>query len=458
MITTGEFEWDELLELIKLRQVVPVVGRDLLTVETTGGRELYHRLLAQKLAAELNLQETSLDGDYQLNEVAMAYLHQNRKSRRQRIYTRLKKVLDETPVEIPALLLKLAEITDFDLFISSSFDDLLARALNQVRHGGESATHTLRYSLNAQHQDLSESFGKDRAASVFQVFGAASPLPDYAVTDEDMLEFLHWLQDSEHRPKRLFDKLYDRNLLLIGCGFPNWLARFFIRTLSQKRLAIEEQSRFVVDREVKTDSRLMLFLSDLHMEIYPEGDPAEFVIELNRRWCERNPGSVPAPAASSPVSEMPEPMQADPVFLSYSRDDLTEVWKLHDALEQAGIDVWFDVNQLGGGDAWKGQIEDNIRNCSLFLPIISRNAVESDEGYYWSEWHSGIERAKRIAEDAPFIIPIIIDDTPPESPRTPSYFRDRQMERAPEGLPPPGLVDRLRQAQRQRRLRRRRQR
>ena len=129
------FDWDALLALIEAREVIPVVGRDLLTAETADGQRLFLRLLAEKLAAALDVPETNLPTNYQLNEVATLFMKSG--GRRHRIYSRLKTVLDETPVEIPPLLLKLAEITDFNLYVSTSFDGLLTRALNQGRHGGQ---------------------------------------------------------------------------------------------------------------------------------------------------------------------------------------------------------------------------------------------------------------------------------------------------------------------------------
>ena len=365
-------------------------------------------------------------------------------------------MLDETPVEIPPLLLKLAEITDFDLYVSTSFDNLLSRALSQERHGGQALTQVLSYSFHGSPEDLPRTFRGDGPALVFQIFGAASPVPDYAVTDEDMLEFLHRLQEDAYRPSRLFDELYNRNLLLIGCGFPDWVARFFIRTLSRQRLLeMGDTTRFVVDRETKMDTRLMLFLRDWHTEVYPEGNLAEFVNELNRRWSERNTSHSSVPEAPSAVRDVLEPMLPGSIFISYNRDDLPEVQKLHDALERAGIDVWFDVSRLGSGDAWESRIQDNIRNCSLFLAIISRNAVERMEGFYRREWRWGLDRDHNIADLMPFIIPIIIDDTAPGTPGVPDYFWTKQLERAPGGLPSLGVVERLKNALRQHQLHKR---
>ncbi|MEO5961716.1 MAG: toll/interleukin-1 receptor domain-containing protein [Opitutaceae bacterium] len=42
-----------------------------------------------------------------------------------------------------------------------------------------------------------------------------------------------------------------------------------------------------------------------------------------------------------------------------------------EALRAAGVEVWFDQNELVGGDAWDGKIRGQIKACALFVPIIS---------------------------------------------------------------------------------------
>jgi hypothetical protein len=51
-------------------------------------------------------------------------------------------------------------------------------------------------------------------------------------------------------------------------------------------------------------------------------------------------------------------------------------------LRAAGIEVWFDQSELRGGDAWDQSIRKQIKTCALFLPIISRNTHDRDEGYF----------------------------------------------------------------------------
>jgi len=69
------------------------------------------------------------------------------------------------------------------------------------------------------------------------------------------------------------------------------------------------------------------------------------------------------------------------VFLSYASQDSDAASSICDALRAAGIEVWYDQRELRGGDAWDRKIRREIRDCALFLPIISANTQARIEGY-----------------------------------------------------------------------------
>jgi hypothetical protein len=53
--------------------------------------------------------------------------------------------------------------------------------------------------------------------------------PFFAIHDEDVLEYAHnLLSCGSNMPLSFLDELGQRNLLLIGCNFPDWLSRFFV--------------------------------------------------------------------------------------------------------------------------------------------------------------------------------------------------------------------------------------
>jgi hypothetical protein len=53
------------------------------------------------------------------------------------------------------------------------------------------------------------------------------------------------------------------------------------------------------------------------------------------------------------------------VFLSYARDDAAAARRLAEALRAAGLEVWFDENELRGGDSWDAKIRQQIDGCAL---------------------------------------------------------------------------------------------
>jgi TIR domain len=61
------------------------------------------------------------------------------------------------------------------------------------------------------------------------------------------------------------------------------------------------------------------------------------------------------------------------VFLSYASQDTEAARHLCNALAGAGIEVWFDQSELRGGEAWDALIRRQIRDCGLFVALVSAN-------------------------------------------------------------------------------------
>lgn len=128
------------------------------------------------------------------------------------------------------------------------------------------------------------------------------------------------------------------------------------------------------------------------------------------------------------------------VFLSYSREDAEPARRIADALRAFGMEVWFDQNELRGGDSWDAKIKKQIRECALFLPIISTHTQTRMEGYFRREWKLGVERTHDMAGGVAFITPVVIDDTPESAALVPEEFMRYQWTRLPHGVPTPEFV------------------
>jgi hypothetical protein len=119
---------------------------------------------------------------------------------------------------------------------------------------------------------------------------------------------------------------------------------------------------------------------------------------------------------------------------------------------EMGGDVWLDERRLQPGDLWEAEILSSIRReIRLFLPVISQQTEDREEGYVFREWYEAAERAKSIPPGGRrFIVPVVIDPTyggnPADYRRVPEAFTHPHWGRAPDGKPDDVLAAALREA------------
>jgi TolB-like protein/Tfp pilus assembly protein PilF len=140
---------------------------------------------------------------------------------------------------------------------------------------------------------------------------------------------------------------------------------------------------------------------------------------------------------------MAEPLSTRGVFLSYAREDTDAAKRIADALRGFGVEVWFDQSELRGGDAWDAKIKRQIRECSLFVALISANSQARGEGYFRREWRLAIERTHDMAAGIPFLIPVVIDQTLESKALVPEEFMKVQWTRLAGGAPTAQFVERV---------------
>ena len=131
------------------------------------------------------------------------------------------------------------------------------------------------------------------------------------------------------------------------------------------------------------------------------------------------------------------------VFLSYASEDAASVQRIAETLRAAGVEVWFDQNELTGGDAWDQKIRSQIKSCRLLMPVISAATQVRTEGYFRREWKLAVERTHDMADHIPFLVPVVIDDTKDREAHVPDKFREVQWTRLPGGETPAAFCAKL---------------
>jgi hypothetical protein len=413
--------WAVLLDYIEEGTVVPVVGRDLLVVETADAtgqptRALLYSLIAKELARALKVavDPTAFEGHNPLGVVASEFIVQGGVPNT--IYRELPGVvarINQRRVPgMPEALRKLAAIDRFTVFVTTTFDPLLGECVAAVRRAMPAVlTYAPRrsdelagFKIGATRDRTLEMLNALPAPVIVHILGRLSSTPNYVVTEEDAFEFVYSLQET--RPEGFFDLLAQMKLLIVGCRFPSWLVRFFLRTSRRKRLlqSALDRTDFVVDPWAADDASLVQFLRNFktQTEIFTRYTPTGFVDELYRRWRERaGPGAGAAADVFRPGS----------VFVSYASEDAAAAARIAGQIAATQLPVWLDRLEMGAGDEWARKIRRSIDMAAAFVPILSRSCAAAEgEREFRKEWRHAYQVKSGLPQTEPFIYPLVIDD------------------------------------------------
>ncbi|HEY6348283.1 MAG TPA: toll/interleukin-1 receptor domain-containing protein [Candidatus Angelobacter sp.] len=452
-----ESDWRALIGAVRNGNLIPMVGTGLMRVKVGDRYVTYDHLIAQELATRHEVTDTDLAplgtsiSDAALNDVVSVVVRREGDRCLWDLHDDVWQIIHDSSIEPPRALVQLAEISDLDLFVTSSCDSLFETAL---RSAGNVEARVYRR-IDREKEDLpKDARTKKGYRQLYYLLGKAEPgTMDFAICDEDLLRFVLKLQDTKYRPRRLFDALRESNLLLLGVNFGDWLARFFLWLARDRENLNSDEARnlreYLADPKAGHDRPLVLFLRHFSQSTIVLGSqPEDFVDELHRRWSEQVGRSHPhlEMADSRPPSIMP----AGAVFISYSRSDAPAAKIFFAELTRMGISAWYDA-ALKAGDQFDPKLEYNIENCSLFLPLLSTGSLAREQGYFRKEWKTAVERDERFfGSTKGFIVPIVIDedDRILRQPQTyqgmPKRFREMQMYHCPLGKPSSDLIAALR--------------
>jgi TIR domain/SIR2-like domain len=439
--------WRRLLRAIRNRQVVPVIGRRIGLAQRLGAglsfQEAFEQSLEQEVQHALGV-DVGTPADL-LDSVGRLRLSRNVDDRllHDHVCNAIEQAVAMLGGKLPDALVQLAEIDDFDFLVTLAPDGLLGRALRQ---------RGKRVLLEVEHAprlpdarrlppDWAPRAGE---TSLFYLFGKADS-EHFAIHEEDLVEYAHQLLRSQHAGlQRFLDELRTRDLLLIGCGFPDWLGRLLLRLMGSSRLGAAEQQVWLVDDPtVSTDFAGFLGRERPRTEIVSNMAPEPFIAELHRRWLAPPPAKDARPAAQA------KPPKRPIFFVSYARaEDGGAVERLVAALREHlktdPDEIWYDRDTLEPGQDFQREIYGAINDCECFLPIVSSASDPLEGRFFRMEWFAAAEKAKLFALRT-FVVPVMVEaDTRPEKlPLADRYWHGLDYGRAPGGGPEARLLAKL---------------
>jgi len=411
-IDNSDFNWDELLTRITMNNVVPVIGQGLYCVLTSGNKKiLLYQHLFEELAKDMGLPPPE-QTNHAFSEVVSQYLKKTKD------YLRLGRLLRQNlaslyPIEANPLL-KLARIRPFSMFINTTYDHFLEHTLNSVRnYHTEVLHHTYREKRTDRvTSELLKLLEDYQSSLLFHIYGSTAITINPAYTEKDILEtVVNFQKDVEMDPKNpLFQALKEKSLLFIGCGYDDWLFRFFIRTFANEPYQASSERvtwKFIGDDfagSFKFD-KLACFLKAYDSDVFYNNDGEDFVDLLFDKMNDQYPEHI------IPEDEFPET-----AFISFHGGNRKSAIRLVSHLREDGIKVWLDQRAMKPGDRVDETILKAIDKCQVFIPLVSEKARqlqrEKDNGlrYHIREWEWAY--SENVKRNTPrYIIPVKIDDT-----------------------------------------------
>ena len=379
--------------------------------------------------------------DMTLNEAACKFLEREGQGKRMVLYntvTRLIKNRAQSPV--PQALLDLAAITDFDVFVTTTFDGFLTRALTQTRPGwsptkGRAVLHPT--SVVDVPQPLPGTF-------LYHILGATDQHSSFAIWEEDYMEYLAaLLMGPQDNLKNLIGLLRNRSLLLIGSPFHDWFVRFFLFIAKRSGIAVRNDATGAYFADNFQANHPMVFYFDkvIGSPRVLAMDPCAFVKELRQRW-----QSQFALTSHDLIETLPADMPRGYVFISYASEDKAAAFTLALGLHNAGIPVWLDKRRLETGTDWETALRRAIKQrAALFLSLISSTteSFTDDEGSARFVMKERQWAAERHEQGLLFYIPVLISTDTRTQQREPEVFRRLQCAKLPEGHVTPDFVARI---------------
>jgi hypothetical protein len=425
-ILSEQSDWDELLDFITDRQLTPILGKEMFKFQQDDLLIPVDEYLSKQI---LGTNHISDQQELTLTQ-AVNYLVNEKKVKTMDIIRKLKLMIREINFEFP-LLTQFLNITDLNYYVNTAvYNNVLENNLSAIRK--QTAT-SINFSINEPFSDADD-LDKLKVPFVFNVFGSLLNTVDPALSEEDMLEYTGHFKERIKNSANIINALKNKNLLFLGCAFPDWMVRFILRLLSNEPMHDWGSKRTIIVVNDMSDVRKKQyeFLKTYDVVTY-ESNTKDFVEELTSRWKQKNPLSI--------KNKM--------IFLSYTVKDKEAVENLKKAIEGINnVTCWYDNREIVPGDDFKTEIAKNIKSADLFIPLISANSLLHKDGYVQLEWFTAdnVNTFRKIdGNTGKYLMPVVIDDTNPYDNNVPKYFSELSIGKVPAGNPGQEFINQIRE-------------
>ncbi|HVG23154.1 MAG TPA: toll/interleukin-1 receptor domain-containing protein [Thermoanaerobaculia bacterium] len=386
-----------LVERIKRGDCVLVLGPRVAVRADDPQRRPLEELLADELIASAGAEPvTSADAPANLRQAAD--LHYRLRKDREELELTVQDFYQNEAGATTPLHRDLAELP-FRLCISASPDDLMVTAFEEA---GKKPVRGV-YNFNRPSSPRLPSPSAEQPL-VYSLFGQYEDPSSLVLTEADLIQFIvSIVRGVPAVPDQVRSLVADPGVsfLFLGFGFHNWYLRVLLQVMNvyghrSKAIAFEGEEFFDNPEHQQT---VGFFSGERTIDFRPLRWEV-FAKQLRDVYGAGAPRKA-APAAAPPPN-------APKAFLSYASEDRDAVEALAENLEERGIRVWQDKQNLRAGDNWNHVLFDVIGGKVDYVVVVQTPAMTTRiEGVFHQEIEAAKHRQAKMGEGRfRFLIPV----------------------------------------------------
>lgn len=225
----------------------------------------------------------------------------------------------------------------------------------------------------------------------------------YARKDFEYIQTIEqWLKFDKHENLMMLF-IQSKRLLSLGCKFDDWYFRFFWYILRREEIKQRDGDIAIVfDKDDRSDQNLQTYLKNSRVITQTDVDARELMRQITKVLISMD--------ADNPYRELVmKYRRRGEIFFSYCNKDKTLARQVFLQLSQSYPNMWFDQENILGGDNYDTEIRYGISHAKVFIPLLTPHIAEDlkngkTDSYYNEEWRQAAERKGELA-----VIPLAVE-------------------------------------------------
>lgn len=296
-------------------------------------------------------------------------------------------------------LYSLLDIGDFHNIFTLCIDDILEDMLQQICKNKGLQLNVYNFmntndiaSFITHRREQLRQYGNIRSVNLVYLYGKIDKRIPYVLNDDDAIKAIANLI-SQKNSGDFAEFLFSKPILSIGCHCEDWRFRFFWYAINGglPNKTPDGGNDTVVYTNPDTENDTLATKLD-SWRVDTDNDSRLFMSTLSS-YIQQDTSVLSLLAKRVNNGKY--------IFLSYCSRDFRLAQEWFERLTARGYNVWIDHDRLHPGEAWDPALDSAIKNCTVFMPLLSPAIVDDlsngkENTGYIKEWDVASALDKRI--------------------------------------------------------------